>query len=251
MPASLKLNSGGAGNVIITPSGSVGSDVTLTIPASTGTIVASDSSGNVGIGISSPSQKLEVQSIAAIKNSSSNVSSILFTQNSGNNYYSWINADGRSTGYISFAAGDNERMRIDSNGYITTPSNPMFRAYCNQNNSSSTQGIIPFNNTSFNVSSSFNTSTYTFTAPVAGKYLFAASVYVQNNTAGYANVSLRVNGSNHFYAETDGSAFIITLCATTIISLSAGDTVTAYYGTTTRNYYRGSSETNFSGFLVG
>lgn len=38
MPGTLKLNSGGAGNLILTPSGSVGSDVTLTIPATTATL---------------------------------------------------------------------------------------------------------------------------------------------------------------------------------------------------------------------
>ena len=38
MPGTLKLNSGGAGNLILTPSGSVGSDVTVTVPAVTGTV---------------------------------------------------------------------------------------------------------------------------------------------------------------------------------------------------------------------
>lgn len=39
MPGTLKLNSGGAGNLILTPSGSVGSDVTVTVPAVTGTVL--------------------------------------------------------------------------------------------------------------------------------------------------------------------------------------------------------------------
>ena len=41
MPGTLKLNSGGAGNLILTPSGSVGSDVTVTVPAVTGTAMVS------------------------------------------------------------------------------------------------------------------------------------------------------------------------------------------------------------------
>lgn len=47
MPGTLKLNSGGAGNLILTPSGSVGSDVTLTIPAATATLLTNKTAGTV------------------------------------------------------------------------------------------------------------------------------------------------------------------------------------------------------------
>ena len=47
MPGTLKLNSGGAGNLILTPSGSVGSDVTVTVPAVTSTVAYGDGSGNL------------------------------------------------------------------------------------------------------------------------------------------------------------------------------------------------------------
>lgn len=47
MPGTLKLNSGGAGNLILTPSGSVGSDVTLTLPASTATLLTNKTAGTV------------------------------------------------------------------------------------------------------------------------------------------------------------------------------------------------------------
>lgn len=49
MPGTLKLNSGGAGNLILTPSGSVGSDVTVTIPAATATLATVDGSGNFSV----------------------------------------------------------------------------------------------------------------------------------------------------------------------------------------------------------
>lgn len=47
MPGTLKLNSGGAGNLILTPSGSVGSDVTVTLPAATATLLTNKTAGAV------------------------------------------------------------------------------------------------------------------------------------------------------------------------------------------------------------
>lgn len=47
MPGTLKLNSGGAGNLILTPSGSVGSDVTVTLPAATATLLTNKTAGTV------------------------------------------------------------------------------------------------------------------------------------------------------------------------------------------------------------
>ena len=47
MPGTLKLNSGGAGNLILTPSGSVGSDVTVTLPAATATLLTNKTAGTI------------------------------------------------------------------------------------------------------------------------------------------------------------------------------------------------------------
>lgn len=57
MPGTLKLNSGGAGNLILTPSGSVGSDVTLTLPASTATLLTNKTAGTVLQVVSTLTQK--------------------------------------------------------------------------------------------------------------------------------------------------------------------------------------------------
>lgn len=55
----LKLNTASSGSVTIEPTNTA-SDYTLTVPAQTGTVVATDASGNVGIGTSSPAKKLDV-----------------------------------------------------------------------------------------------------------------------------------------------------------------------------------------------
>jgi hypothetical protein len=57
----VKLNTASGGSVSI-DAANTASNFTLTVPAQTGAVVASDSSGNVGIGTSSPTNKLEVSS---------------------------------------------------------------------------------------------------------------------------------------------------------------------------------------------
>jgi len=82
-----------------------------------------NSSGNVGIGTSSPSFALSVSSassntITAINNAS-NISRFCFAENSTpSNTYTNIEGDARSSGYLAFRTNDSERMRINSSGYV-------------------------------------------------------------------------------------------------------------------------------------
>jgi len=85
-------------------------------------------SGNVGIGVTS-SYPLTVQSgtggsnhaIALRNNSTNNLARLGFLQqDSATAAYTSIDGDGRSTGYLRFNTNDTERMRIKSDGQITT-----------------------------------------------------------------------------------------------------------------------------------
>jgi len=56
-----------------------------------------------------------------LQNNSSNKSMILFTKNgTPNDARSWIEGNGELNGYLAFAAGDNERLRITSSGVVAT-----------------------------------------------------------------------------------------------------------------------------------
>lgn len=152
-----------------------------------------------------------------------------------------------------FLTSGTERMRIDSSGRVTKAYQPSFHVRINTA-VYTTSTPLPFTNVVFDVGSNFNTSTYRFTAPIAGKYLFILSVYgrIDNNEDFYP--FLRVNGSNTqysaFYNNGTGGQIHNTSVVTAIFNLSANDYVDSIY-TGSGDYYGGNQETNLFGYLLG
>lgn len=105
-------------------------DRTLTLPDVTGTVVTANASGDVGIGTSSPSSRLEAVGANAIVKStaSSGYGSFYANGATGNAayYFFAINSTetariySDSSNYLAFATGNAgaERMRIDSSGNL-------------------------------------------------------------------------------------------------------------------------------------
>ena len=121
MTGSAKLMTAGGGGVVLTPASSIASDVTVQVPSVAGTLVCSDSSGNVGIGTSSPANTLEVATGA---NGGINIKQTGSAQTGFLNFRAF---DGSLNGRIAydnsadamkFYTVASERMRIDSSGNL-------------------------------------------------------------------------------------------------------------------------------------
>ena len=128
--------------------------------------------------------------------------------------------------------GMSEKLRIHSNGSVTKPNNPAFLAGRTGGNQTFTVGTFPLNLARINVGNCWNTSTYKFTAPVAGIYYFFASVYY-NDGAGQHRIHFRKtpNGGtafqlctvSHQAASNDDSKSM-----SLVESMAVGDTMELY-----------------------
>jgi hypothetical protein len=178
----------------------------------------------------------------------------------------WAAQFGNATGSIAVLAG--VRSSIASigtqsattlslnpdGGQVITPNRSAFIAYMT---ATSTATTIPFNATTLNIGSNYNTSTYTYTAPVSGLYFFNLIITYDgtgtNPNAGY--IALFVNGTRarDFFEANAAWTTNTELHSSCIYYLNANDAVLVYNSGSgniqaggNANYY-----SLFSGYLIG
>jgi hypothetical protein len=139
------------------------------------------------------------------------------------------------------------RMTIDSAGRVTTSSaQPYFYAKGPESTTTLTNTAdLNFNNAIINNGNYYNTSTYRFTVPVGGRYLFTWSVFINTATG---RCALKVNGSSYNYLQMDvGGA----MSQSVILQLSPNDYVSVgdWQSISGGVFYMGHS--HFSGILLG
>ena len=90
-----------------------------------------------------------------------------------------------------------------------------------------TDTILPYNNISDSIGGGFDSNTYTFTCPIAGRYLFSVGFYTNGNDS--YSVDIKINGGGHDKHERSGTGaggntkqFIVVIAI-----LNVGDTVYA------------------------
>ena len=244
MPLSL------SGNGTITGNVSFGNTVTLLdITANNVTSNTVYTNSKVGIGTTTPTGALQIysdsgfyvdaptRSFSTWRIGGSDVGYLgsgnyLFS--GGSNTSFGISTTG--TKNLVLGSADVERMRIDSNGRITKPYQPMFRAY-GSSNYSWTTGVVNNNTAPLNVGNNYNTSTYRFVAPVAGYYFFYAHLRYYNGTSGnyvrHMQWNIRRNAGAY---ETVDSTFYnnigqnqhVTTYITTIMDMNVNDYADQY-----------------------
>ena len=151
---------------------------------------------------------------------------------------------------MRFKTNDTIHQTISSAGEVTQPLQPSFRVLAADmtNLQISQYHNIQYNSELFDIGSNFDTSTYTFTAPVTGKYVFSVQILLDNvdTAAGYYGV--RLEASNHAYWDylhsikysEDPAYFPISF--TRVMDMDENDT--AYV----RIYqYQGSAQTDVNG----
>ena len=206
---SLEFATGHTERLRINSSGTLG--VNLTTPKTTKGIHISKGAGNGGIGNSYSLANEYLHFGYSEHNSSGNLG--LFTMGFG--YvaggtpatnspaylgYRETSTSGYTNGDLVFAtrsatsdSAPSERLRISSTGQVTKPSQASFAAVNTSNGYSLNGAVFPFNSTTHNIGSHFNTSNYRFTAPVAGRYLF--TFYSIYNSSGQGRYEILINGA--------------------------------------------------------
>ena len=230
-----------------------------------------DSSGNVGIGTSSPTSYANSQKTLVIEDSTSPAIAwsdtgqtrdwFAIAQGSGL-YFNY--GDGGGSGGASNVSSV---MVLDNTGHVTQPLQPAFNVFANatQSNISTSYTTVQMNDEIFDTNADFDTSTYTFTAPVTGKYLLQAHVSIRElplNAGWFLVGILTSNGAYNFSRTTtpydaDFGGTLFSLPVTVVADMDANDTayvrVYQFSGTAQTDIYGHSSNpyTYFSGYLLG
>ena len=158
-----------------------------------------------------------------------------------------------NSGNFKVVSGSSERMKISSQGYVTTPSTVSFQAYGGSNWSAGNYVVLT--NTNWNDGNGYNTSNGVFTAPVTGTYLFTITgLYTLNNVSAPHKIVWHVNNVNSgVLAEWQDSSIANSYNtignSSIIFKLSATNTVRIYVESSTAHISGG--QTRYCGHLIG
>ena len=204
----LTLNADGSGN-----------DIILQSNGSTKAIVTAE--GTAGIGTATPNKTLDVTSTAGSAGTPNGLYLYNTIHGSDSQIYMYAENDSGTLkgGYIKFdpdaetlsLASNVNAISIDSTGAVTKPLQPAFQVTLStsmDNIAASTDTTIEFDTETFDTNADFNTGTYTFTAPVTGKYLLTLSTRLQQIANNSSYIYIGIITSNRDYKHIfDPTAF--------------------------------------------
>jgi hypothetical protein len=146
-----------------------------------------------------------------------------------------------------------QNLSIDSLGRMNVSNQPAFSAYSMTNETTAANSPAPYTATRYNIGGHFNTSTRTFTAPVAGRYLFTHFCNANGISTGsgiYA--AFYVNGvqrSAYMYCTVANTW--TNIVGTAVLNLNASDTVFVAPALAFHFDYGSLAWGQFDGYLLG
>ena len=155
-----------------------------------------------------------------------------------------------------FGTNNLTRMTIDASGRVTMPYQPMFQVE-NTSGWSHPSGTVlaPYSTAINNVGGHYNTSTYRFTAPIGGTYIFNAWWGTGGSWGAhsYLGMRFRINNLDHRTGwEHNSTIGYARDDAVIIVKLNANDFVEAYLESAISGSLSGGAGINgFQGCLLG
>jgi hypothetical protein len=167
-----------------------------------------------------------------------------------------------SASTLAIKTNSNTGINIDANGHVTKPLQPCFRVgNGTQNNIAvGSNHTMIFSNEIFDNNADFDTSTYTFTAPVTGKYQFNILVRLSgsDSASSYSQMVLMGSNRNTTMATLMNSAIMnsdesVDLKGSAVLDMDANDTanmrIRIQAGTSQADLDTDGSY--FTGYLIG
>jgi len=245
--------------------------------SSDATAITIDSSERVGIGTSSPSRQVMIsRSIAdgsgelGIVSSDSSTTGAFGSLHFGNSTDTSLasiraTADGATdSGKLTFntektGAAIEVAMSIDSNGYVTTPLRPYFHATGSGTQSwsgTSAYQTVQFNTVWENLGSHYDTSSYTFTVPVAGAYFFWYSFTNQTDSStgpeGYLVYTPSGGSASYRASAISYAPYYTTVSNNAVINCAKDSTVLVkLLNNNNTSFTIGVNRSTFGGYLIG